>query len=88
MNRYLWSVNANGFTGKFIASQDEIDSVIGQELLLEEDMWHDYILTHFVKESDFEILSDDNDFINKLEQFDLTPVGFNPLSAKIRPCSD
>lgn len=81
--QYLIQFIANGFTGKFIASYADIVSLYGKTIILEENRFNDYQLTHTITRDNFVLLTSDKEFINNARTFGLVPVGFNPFDAEI-----
>lgn len=80
---YLIQFYANGFDGKFIASYDDIVSLYGKKIVVEENRFNDYQLTHTITSDNFVLLTNDEHFINTARTFGLVPTGFNPFDAKI-----
>lgn len=77
---YLFSVH--GLEGRFLADATIIANIIGKTIVLEEDDWHDYRLTHNVCEADFQILSIDPDYLELITRHGLLH-GFNPFLAEV-----
>lgn len=78
----LYLFSAEGFEGRFIADADAVANLIGKTLVLEENDWHDYRLTHTVRGADFRILSSDPAYLHAVESHGLLH-GFNPLVAEV-----
>ena len=77
----LYLFSAQGIEGRFIADADAVANIIGKTLVLEEDDWHDYRLTHTLCGADFQILSVDPDYLRAVEAHGLLH-GFNPFLAE------
>lgn len=78
----LYLFAAQGFEGRFIAEGVAVADIIGKTIVLEEDDWHDYRLTHTVRGVDFKVLSVDPNYVAQVESHGLTH-GFNPLFAEV-----
>lgn len=77
---YLFSVH--GLEGRFLADAETVANIIGKTIVLEEDNWHDYRLTHTVSGADFEVLSIDPTYLELVTRHGLLH-GFNPFLAEV-----
>lgn len=81
MNKlYKWSENFRGGTleGVFVADDSEMQKLYGKDIYFGEVMGkHSEVSLRFA-ESDFEVLTEDQDFIEHYEQV-VGTVGYNPL---------
>lgn len=78
----LYLFSAQGFEGRFLADATIIANIIGKTIVLEEDDWYDYRLTHTVCEADFQILSLDPAYLELVTRHGLL-YGFNPFLAEV-----
>lgn len=78
----LYLFSACGFEGRFIADATIIANIIGKTIVLEEDDWHDYRLTHTLSGADFEVLSLDPAYLELITRHGLLH-GFNPFLAEV-----
>lgn len=78
----LYLFSAQGFEGRFIADADALAEIFGKTIVLEEDDWHNYRLTHTIRGADFRILSIDPAYLQTVESHGLLH-GFNPLVAEV-----
>lgn len=78
----LYLFSACGFEGRFLADATIIANIIGKTIVLEEDTWHDYRLTHTICEADFEVLSIDPAYLGLIIHHGLLH-GFNPFLAEV-----
>lgn len=82
----LYLFSAEGFEGRFIADADAVANLIGKTIVLEEDEWHNYRLTHTIRGADFRILSIDPAYLQTVESHGLLH-GFNPFLAEVYDAS-
>ena len=80
--RSLYLFSAQGFEGRFIADADALAEIFGKTIVLEEDDWHNYRLTHTISETDFKVLSADPTYLELVTRHGLLH-GFNPLVAEV-----
>lgn len=77
MKHYLWSFNVSGYNGIFLATQSEIDSIIGKKILLSYSKEISIIIPHTVENSNFEKLME----VENSNNFYYVNHGINPLNA-------
>lgn len=65
-------------TGLFVASPEKIKNLIGKEVYFGEVLGKHSDVFSIMEESDFKLLTDDQDFISKFIQFDCES-GINPF---------
>lgn len=66
-------------SGVFVATQGEIDGLMGREVYFGEVLGkHSEVVIDFAPE-DVKLLTDDQDFIAKAEEYGMASVGLNPF---------
>ena len=78
----LYAFEAQGFEGRIIADANALANLFGKTIVLEEDDWHNYRLTHTIFETDFKMLSDDPTYLELITHHGLLH-GFNPFLAEV-----
>lgn len=79
----LYVFEAEGFRGVFVADATIIANIIGKTIVLEEDDWHDYRLTHEVCAEDFTELARPLSYLDQIVADGLVPSGFALMQAEI-----
>lgn len=79
--RFFWDCSWGEVEGVFIASHDELETVIGKEVYFGEILGKHSEVYGTVERDDVELISDDQDFIYKLEEVfkGKTVSGYNPI---------
>ena len=78
--RFLADFGRQGYlTGVFAANEKEIQFLIGRRIYFGEVLGKHSEVQHLMEESDFQLLTTDQDFIAKAEEYRLLPTGTNPL---------
>ena len=79
--RFHWDCGRMGnVDGVFAATEEEVQAAIGREVYFGEILGKHSEVHGTLAESEFEVLTDDQDFIEKANKFGLIPTGYNPLS--------
>ncbi len=77
--KFHWDCGRNGdLDGVFIAEPEEIEALIGKEIYFGEVLGKHSEIHGTLEADDLEVLTDDQDFINKAFEYKLV-IGFNPL---------
>ena len=78
--RFYWDCGRNGdLEGIFWSTPEDVSNLVGKRLYFGEVLGkHSEIYGDFQIE-DVEILTDDQDFIDKAIEYGLVPTGFNPF---------
>ena len=79
--RFQWDCGRNGVVeGVFSADDDMLESSIGKRVYFGEILGKHSEVHGTLDNDDLEVLTDDQEFIAKAEEYGLVPIGYNPLS--------
>lgn len=78
--RFYWDCGRMGdVTGVFIAEAAQVAKAIGQEAYFGEILGKHSEVSGTLEADHFEVLTDDQEFIKKFEEYGLDGTGYNPL---------
>lgn len=66
--------------GIFVADSNEINNIIGKTVYFGEVLGKHSNIYGEIEEDDIDLLTNDQDFIVKAQEYKLVPTGYNPLS--------
>lgn len=65
--------------GTFVATQEEVDAAVGKTACFGEILGKHSEIDWGIEAGDITVVTDDQDFVAKAEEYKLVPVGYNPL---------
>lgn len=78
--RFDWDCGRNGdLEGIFIATQEEVDNLIGQTVYFGEVLGKHSDVYGEIEAGEITLLTDDQDFIEKALEYNILPTGYNPF---------
>lgn len=79
--RFYWDCGRQGdVEGIFVATIEEIEQAIGKSVQFGEILGKHSNIYGNLELKDLQILTDDQDFIEKAEKYGLLPTGHNPMN--------
>ncbi len=77
---FCWDCGRSGsISGLFVAQEDEVIDAISQYVHFGEVLGKHSSISGYLEAIDFEVVTADQDFIDKAIEYGVTPRGFNPL---------
>ena len=78
--KFYWDCGRQGYLeGIFVTTPEERWKIIGETVYFGEVLGKHSEVYGTIDEKDIGILNDDQDFIEKAEQFGMTDIGYNPF---------